>query len=107
MTYNHDPVMADLARYEAEQDRAAAREERLDAEAQKRAALLCERTPDEVVFEAFDDEDCSDELDALLAKLAGAALHERADLADRLAAVLWKAALIAGRREAEKEEDDR
>ena len=104
---NHDAVMADLARYEAEQDRAAAREERLDARAQELARQSCEREPEEVVAEVFDDEDCSDELDALLVKLAGAELHERADIADRLAAVLWKAALIAGRREAEKEEDDR
>lgn len=111
MIYNHDPVIADLHRHEAEQDRAIAREERLDARAQELARQVCEHEPEEVVGEAYDDEGSNSILDGLLVELARTAAEqgahpERTAIADRLAAELWKAALRAARREAEREEED-
>lgn len=109
---NHDPFIADLHRYEAEQDRAIAREERLAERALELARQVCEHEPEEVVGEAYDDEDANTILDGLLVELVRTAVEqgahpERTAIADRLAAELWKAAVRAARREAEREEDDR
>lgn len=105
----HDPVISALHRYEADQDRAIAREERLDAEAARIARQLCQREQGEVLEEAHDHDESVERIDAILADLlrtAGAdGPHpERAALADKLVEELWKAALRVGRRRAEEDE---
>lgn len=103
----HDPVMADLARHEREQDAAALREDRIADRAHEIAVALLLHDPDDVCDAVYDDPAREAEWSCLMRQLARTATVERDcdrwRIANQLAELLWQTAREMGQAKAEEE----
>ena len=103
----HDPVMADLARHEREQDAAALREDRIADRAFEIAIELLLYHSDDVCYAVYEDPAREAEWSCLMRQLARTATVERDcdrwRIANQLAELLWQTAREMGQAKAEEE----
>ena len=102
----HDPVMADLARHEREQDAAALREDRIADRAFEIAIELLLYHSDDVCYAVYEDPAREAKWSRLIRDLARTAVierhHERPYIANKLAEMLWQTAREMGQQQAEE-----